>query len=69
MTRSEISTTERPRFYFVNEVAKELRRSEAAVRYLIATNQLKAGKVGGRKVVRPEDLDAFIEAGFGGEAA
>lgn len=54
----------RPRFYFVPEVAIELRRSEASVRWLIATKRLKTGKIGGRVVVRPEDLDAFIEAGF-----
>ncbi len=61
---TEDATAGRPRFYFVDEVAKELRRSEAAVRWLIATKRLKTGKVGGRVVVRPEDLDAFIEAGF-----
>lgn len=59
------SAEARPRFYFVPEVATELRRTEASVRWLIATKQLKVGKVGGRIVVRPEDLDAFIDAGFG----
>lgn len=53
-----------PRFYFVREAAAELRRSEAATRWLIHTGQLKTGKIGGRVVVKPEDLDAFIEAGF-----
>lgn len=61
---SNITTAERPRFYFVDECAKILRRSEHSVRWLIATKQLKTGKVGGRVVVKPEDLDAFIEAGF-----
>ncbi|OZD48688.1 excisionase [Rhodococcus sp. 06-1477-1B] len=45
-------------------MATELRRSVAAVRWLITDGQLKAGKVGGRVVVRPEDLEAFIESGF-----
>lgn len=58
------NTPVRPRFYFVDEVATELRRSEAAVRWLIHTGQIKTGKIGGRVVVRPEDLDAFIDAGF-----
>lgn len=61
---TETITAERPRFYFVDEAAKILRRSEHSVRWLIATKQLKVGKVGGRIVVKPEDLDAFIEAGF-----
>lgn len=53
-----------PRFYFVKEVATELRRSEAAVRWLIHTGQIKTGKVGGRTVVKPEEVERFIEAGF-----
>lgn len=58
----------RPRFYFVPEVARELRRTEASVRWLIQDGQLKTGKIAGRIVVKPEDLDAFIEAGFEGAA-
>lgn len=61
------ATGSRPRFYFVDEVAQELRRSEASVRWLIATKKIKTGKIAGRVVVRPEDLDAFIEAGFADE--
>ncbi|MGF6822420.1 excisionase family DNA binding protein [Microbacterium sp. ZKA21] len=61
---AETVTTERPRFYFVDEVATILRRSEHSVRWLIATKQLKVGKVGGRVCIRPDDLDAFIDAGF-----
>ncbi|MEV7768304.1 helix-turn-helix domain-containing protein [Microbacterium sp. NPDC086615] len=52
------------RYLFLDEVATELRRSVAAVRWLINDGQLKAGKVGGRVVVKPEDLDAFVESGF-----
>lgn len=53
-----------PRFYFVNEVASELRRSEAAVRWLIHTGQIKTGKLGGRVVVSAAELDRIIEAAF-----
>lgn len=61
---SGTSTLDRPRFFFIDEVAAILRRSEGATRHLITSKQLKAGKVGGRVVVRPEDLDAFIQSGF-----
>ncbi|WP_341999375.1 helix-turn-helix domain-containing protein [Microbacterium sp. LWH7-1.2] len=57
-----------PRFYFVKEVAAELRRTEASVRWLLHTGQLKAGKVGGRTVIKPDELDRFIESGFEGNA-
>lgn len=57
-------TISRPRLLFVEEVATELRRSVAAVRWYINSGKLKAGKVGGRVVVKPADLDAFIESGF-----
>lgn len=53
-----------PRFLFVKEVADELRRTEASVRWLIHTGQIRTGKVGGRTVVLPEEVDRFIEAGF-----
>ena len=53
-----------PRFYFVKEVAAELRRSEAAVRWLIHTGQIKSGKLGGRTVVSVAELDRFIEEAF-----
>lgn len=48
----------------VDEVADETRRTVASVRWLIHTKQLKSGKVGGRRLVRREDLEAFIDAGF-----
>ncbi|MEV8272690.1 helix-turn-helix domain-containing protein [Microbacterium sp. NPDC077184] len=56
--------TVRPRFYFVAEVASELRRSEASVRWLIHTGRLKTGKLGGRVVVAADELDRFISAAF-----
>lgn len=54
----------RPRFYFVSEVATELRRSEAAVRWLIHTGQIKTGKIGGRVVVATEEVDRLISEAF-----
>lgn len=59
-----MKTTPPPRFYFVKEVAAELRRTEASVRWLLHTGQLKAGKVGGRTVIKPEEIERFIESGF-----
>ncbi|MFC5337534.1 helix-turn-helix domain-containing protein [Leucobacter denitrificans] len=62
-----MSTTQElasPRFYFVKEVAAELRRSEAATRWLIHTGQIKTGKLGGRTVVSAAELDRFIEEAF-----
>ena len=53
-----------PRFYFVKEVATVLRRSEAAVRWLIHTGQLKTGKLGGRVVVSANELERFINGAF-----
>ncbi|MEW1708010.1 helix-turn-helix domain-containing protein [Microbacterium sp. NPDC089190] len=49
---------------FVPEVAEYLRRSVDAVRWLINSGQLKAGKLGGRVVVRRSDLEAFVDAAF-----
>ena len=48
----------------VPEIAPLLRRSESSVRWLIATKQLKSGKIAGRVVVKREDLEAFIAAAF-----
>lgn len=58
------TTSDRPRFYFVAEVATELRRSEAAVRWLIHTRKIRTGKLGGRTVVSAEELDRFIASAF-----
>jgi excisionase family DNA binding protein len=55
---------DREELLFVSEVADRLRRSIDAVRWLINTKQLRAGKLGGRVVVRRGDLDAFISAAF-----
>ena len=50
----------RPRFYYLDEVAAELRRSEASVRWLIFDGQLKSSKLGGRRIVTQEQLDEFF---------
>ncbi len=51
-----------PRFYFCHEVATELRRTEAAIRWLWSTGALKSRVVGGRRVSTADDLAAFFEA-------
>ena len=56
--------TASPRFYFVSEVATELRRSEAAIRWMIHTGQIKTGKIGGRVVVSAAEIDRIIEEAF-----
>lgn len=55
---------ERPRFYYVKEVATELRRTEASVRWLIHTGQIKTGKIGGRTVVAAEEVDRILAEAF-----
>ncbi|MEV8370146.1 helix-turn-helix domain-containing protein [Microbacterium sp. NPDC064584] len=58
MTTSEAAT--RPRFYFISEVATEMRRSEAAVRWLIHSGALKSSKLAGRRIVTAEQLEEFF---------
>lgn len=48
----------------VEEVAEVTRRTPASVRWLIHTNQIKSGKIAGRRLVKRVDLEAFIDAGF-----
>ncbi|KJL46236.1 Helix-turn-helix domain protein [Microbacterium hydrocarbonoxydans] len=48
----------------IDEVATELRRTPASVRWLIQDGQLKSGKLGGRRLIRRSDLNAWIEAAF-----
>lgn len=52
------------RFYFVNEVATELRRSEASVRWMIHTGQIKTGKIGGRVVISASEIERLISEAF-----
>lgn len=53
-----------PNLLFVDEVATELRRSVDSVRWFIYSKKLKAGKIGGRIVVRRADLEKFIADAF-----
>lgn len=59
----EVGTDQR-KYLLIPEVAERLKRSEAAVRWLIFDGQLKAGKLAGRRVIREFDLEAFIDAAF-----
>lgn len=59
-------TEDLPDILYVDETSAALRRSVDSVRWLINSGQLKAGKLGGRIVVRRSDLEAFIEAAFTG---
>lgn len=52
------------RFYFVSEVASELRRSEASIRWMIHTSQIKTGKMGGRVVIAADEIDRLISEAF-----
>lgn len=56
--------TDRPRFYYVKEVATELRRTEASVRWLIHTGEIKTGKIGGRTVIAAEEVDRILADAF-----
>ncbi len=58
------TVTPQKRFYFVDEVAAELRRSEASIRWLLHTGQIKAGKIGGRVVVSAAEIDRLIGEAF-----
>lgn len=51
----------------VDEVAERLRRTPTSVRHLIASEQLKSGRVAGRRMVRESDLNEFIAAAFASE--
>lgn len=55
---------DRPRFYYVKEVATELRRTEASVRWLIHTGQIKTGKIGGRTIVAADEVDRILAEAF-----
>lgn len=66
---TEAQTVSRPRFLFVSEVATELRRSEASIRWLIHTGAIKTGKIGGRTVIAASEIDRIIAEAFGDDAA
>ena len=52
-------------FYFIDEVAAQLRRSVAATRWLINTGRIGSSKLGGRRIVTQKQLDDFFAEAFG----
>ncbi|MGC5078144.1 helix-turn-helix domain-containing protein [Agrococcus sp. DT81.2] len=54
---------------YLNEVAARLKRSRKAVEWLCYSGQLQSGKLAGRRVVRSDALDRFINAAFESPAA
>lgn len=50
------------KFFYCQEVANEIRRTEAAVRWLWSTGALGSRVVGGRRVSTAADLEAFFES-------
>ncbi|WP_307219138.1 helix-turn-helix domain-containing protein [Microbacterium sp. SORGH_AS_0888] len=56
--------TTRPRFYFVDEAAAELRRSPASLRWMLHTGQIKSGKIGGRTVIAASEIERIISEAF-----
>ena len=48
-------------FYTVRDIAEQLQVKEKAVRRLITTGELDAGKVLGKWVVTADELRAFID--------
>lgn len=69
MSTTEVPPQKRPKFYYVPEVATEIRRSVASTTWLIQTGQLKSSKLAGRRVVTQAQLDEFFADAFGGDAA
>lgn len=61
---AQVQTEARPRFYYVNEAADELRCSEASVRWRIHTGQIRAGKIGGRTVISAAEIDRIFDEAF-----
>ena len=63
-----MTSESRPRFYYVDEVAVELRRSQASIRWMIHTGQIKTGKIGGRVIIAAAEVDRLIDEAFSGNA-
>ncbi|MGO2810282.1 MAG: helix-turn-helix transcriptional regulator [Brevibacterium aurantiacum] len=59
-------TTERiDRLLFIEEVADKIRRSPSAVRYLVHVGDApKSAKIGGRRMFKESDVNAWIEEQF-----
>ena len=64
MTIAPPASAGRPRFYYVKEVATELRRTEASIRWMLHVGQLKGGKIGGRTVISAEEVDRIVAEAF-----
>jgi len=56
-TKAEIE----PLVYNLSEVAQALRLGLSTVRNLVASGEMKTVKLGDRRLVRVEDLRAFLE--------
>lgn len=65
---TEVRPQARQKFYYVSEVATEIRRSIASTNWLIQTGQLKSSKLAGRRVVTQAQLDEFFADAFGQDA-
>lgn len=48
----------------VDEVAPLLRRSPAALRWLIHKNEIPSALIGGRRLFRRSDIEAYISNAF-----
>lgn len=61
-----ITVTQEPqyRLLYVDQVCERLGRTPHAVRHLLHSGQIKSARLGGRRVVRESDLNAFIDAAF-----
>jgi len=55
-----------PPVMFLEEVAEATRVPLSTLRYWIQNGTLKTGKIGRRRVMRREDVDALIESAFAG---
>ncbi|WP_157156248.1 AlpA family transcriptional regulator [Diaminobutyricimonas sp. LJ205] len=59
-----------PELLTLEEVADLLRKSPAQIRWMIHNGTApKSGKIGGRRMFRKADVDAYIEAAFATDAA
>lgn len=58
------------RLFTVKETAEQIGRTQAALRFMIhAGTAPRSAMIGGRRMFRAQDIDAWIAAAFGDEAA
>lgn len=71
MSGTETKTaTIRPELITVGEAARRLGRTEAALRFMIHNGTApKSALIGGRRMFRGTDVDAYIASAFGEDAA